>query len=274
LSTNTEKVTAFGISEENMLPFCDWVGGRFSLWSPIGLSICISIGFENFEQLLSGAHEMDTHFKTAPLEQNMPVITAVLGIWYRNFWNASSQALLPYAEALAHFPAFLQQMDMESNGKSVTRDGDRVDYKTGPVIFGMSGTNGQHAFYQLIHQGTEIIPCDFILVKDQENTNDHHQKKLLANGLAQTDALLIGQEHNNPHKNFNGNVPTNTIILDNLSPFNLGQLIALYEHKIFTQGIIWNLNSFDQPGVELGKTLADEIINDGPKTNLHKFVLD
>jgi glucose-6-phosphate isomerase len=278
LSTNKQAVTEFGISEDLMVPFRDWVGGRYSLWSSIGLSICMSVGFDNFRSLLDGAHAMDTHFKTAPLDQNMPVIMGMLGIWYRNFWGAQAHAVLPYAQNLHRFPAFLQQMDMESNGKSVTRDGTRINYDTGPIIFGEAGTNGQHAFYQLIHQGTTMIPCDFILIKKPYNGNEDHHKKLLANGLAQADALMMGQTldcaNGDPHRVFKGNIPSNTVVLDDLSPFNLGQLIALYEHKVFVQGIVWELNSFDQPGVELGKVLAIDILKHGAKTNLHKFVLE
>ena len=278
LSTNLDAVTDFGIAPENMFPFKDWVGGRYSLWSSIGLSICMAIGFDKFEELLAGAHAMDMHFKTAPLDHNMPVLLGLLGVWYRNFWNAEAHAVLPYAQNLHRFPAFLQQMDMESNGKTVTRYGKKTDYDTGPIIFGEAGTNGQHAFYQLIHQGSSMIPADFILVKKPYNGNHDHHKKLLANGLAQTDALMHGQTlsqaNGDPHRVFNGNVPTNTIVLDELTPFNLGQLIALYEHKVFVQGTIWDLNSFDQPGVELGKTLANKILNDGPQTKLHKYVLE
>ncbi len=278
LSTNKDAVITFGIPEENMFPFKDWVGGRYSLWSSIGLSICLSVGFDNFRSLLDGASAMDQHFKTAPLDQNMPVILGLLGVWYRNFWAAESVALLPYAQGLHRFPAFLQQMDMESNGKSVTRDGQSVNYATGPIIFGEAGTNGQHAFYQLIHQGTSLIPCDFILIKKPYNGNADHHKKLLANGLAQADALMNGQTleeaGSDPHRVFEGNRPSNTIVLDELSPFHLGQLIALYEHKVFVQGIIWGLNSFDQPGVELGKILANNILKNGATTPLHRYVLE
>ncbi len=278
LSSHKNRVADFGISEDNMISFRNWVGGRFSLWSPIGLSICISVGFENFKELLSGAHEMDNHFKTAPLDKNIPALMGLLGVWYRNFWGAESYTVLPYAENLHRLTTFLQQVDMESNGKSVDRDGEEVDYQTGPVLFGKAGTNGQHAFYQLIHQGTSLIPCDFILVKDLPNTNDEHQTKLLANGLAQSDALMYGQTleqaNGDPHHVFNGNIPSNTIVLDKLTPFTLGQLIALYEHKIFVQGIIWNLNSFDQPGVDLGKELANNILANGASSPLHKFVLE
>ncbi len=266
LSTNEKDVKAFGIAPANMFPFRDWVGGRYSLWSSIGLSICLAVGFDNFEQLLKGAHAMDVHFQTAPLEQNMPVILAMLGIWYRNFWGMDSMAILPYSQYLHRFPAFLQQVDMESNGKSVDRDGNRVDYETGPIVFGEPGTNGQHAFYQLIHQGTTIIPCDFIGVIKPENDVGEHHRLLLANLVAQSQALMDGRDlknsDNNPQKVFEGNRPSSTILLDRLDAYHLGQLIALYEHKIFVQGIIWNINSFDQWGVELGKVLAKNILAD------------
>lgn len=277
LSCNTKEVMEFGISEENMLPFKDWVGGRHSLWSPIGLIICIHLGFHRFQELLNGAHAMDQHFQETPLDKNIPVILALIGVWHRNFWNAESMAILPYAQNLNRFPAFLQQLDMESNGKSVTHDGSKLDYNTGPIVFGQAGVNGQHAFYQLIHQGTSLIPSDFILFKEPYNgcKNAHH--KLLANGLAQADALMNGQTleeaNNDPHRVFEGNIPSNTLVFDALTPFTLGQLIAIYEHKIFVQGVIWDLNSYDQPGVELGKTLANDILDNGAKTDLHKYVL-
>ncbi len=270
LSTNEEAVTAFGIAPENMFPFRDWVGGRYSLWSAIGLSICCAIGFYEFEDLLRGAHAMDTHFRTAPLESNMPVIMALLGIWYRNFWDAESMAVLPYSQHLHRFPAFLQQLDMESNGKSVDRNGTIVDYATGPVVFGEPGTNGQHAFYQLIHQGKALIPCDFIAPVQSPSPHGHHHDILLANMFAQARALMEGRDlansDNDPQKVFDGNRPSTTILMDRLDPFQLGMLIALYEHKVFVQGIIWNINSFDQWGVELGKVLAKgilETITDG-----------
>ncbi len=264
VSTNTEAVKAFGIDENNMFPFRDWVGGRYSLWSSIGLSVCISVGFENFRKLLDGANCMDRHFCEAPLEENIPVIMAMLGIWYRNFWNAQSYAVLPYDQYLSRFPAYLQQMDMESNGKSVDRDNRRVDYDTGPVLFGEPGTNGQHAFYQLIHQGTALIPCDFIAPVSTRNKVGNHHQLLLANVLAQPQALMQGrtleEAGGNPQKAFEGNRPSTTILLDAVDPYCLGMLIALYEHKVFVQGIVWNLNSYDQWGVELGKVLAKNII--------------
>ena len=271
LSTNTEAVLEFGISEENIFEFWDWVGGRYSLWSAIGLSISLAIGFENFQQLLKGANEIDQHFLTAPLDQNIPVIMALLGIWYRNFFAATSYNIAPYSQYLEKFPAYLQQCDMESNGKSVDRNGDFVDYETGPIIWGTAGTNGQHAFFQLIHQGTELIPVDFIAFAKSCNPLSNHQEKLLANCLAQSKALAFGktkaevlvEEKNNATPNFKvfqGNTPSLCIIFDELSPYNLGQLIALYEHKIFVQGVIWNIYSFDQFGVELGKKIATTIL--------------
>jgi len=265
LSTNLDAVKKFGIAPDNMFPFRDWVGGRYSLWSAIGLSICLAVGFENFEKLLQGAHAMDRHFQTAPLEKNMPVILALLGIWYRNFWDAQSCAILPYAQNLHRLPAFLQQLDMESNGKSVDRNGNGVSYDTGPVIFGEPGTNGQHAFYQLIHQGTTLIPCDLIGVIEAPIKTANHHQLLLANMLAQAQALMQGRDlaesGNNPQKVFDGNRPSSTLLLDRLDAYNLGQLLALYEHKVFVQGIIWNINSFDQWGVELGKVLTTGILS-------------
>ncbi|XP_037954086.1 glucose-6-phosphate isomerase [Teleopsis dalmanni] len=281
LSTNQEKVTDFGIDSKNMFGFWDWVGGRYSLWSAIGLSICLSIGFENFEQLLEGAHFMDTHFQSAPLEHNAPVILALLGVWYTNFYNAETHALLPYDQYLHRFAAYFQQGDMESNGKFVTKSGSQVvNYNTGPIVWGEPGTNGQHAFYQLIHQGTRLIPCDFIAPAQTHNpiAGGAHHKILLANFLAQTEALMTGKSEDQaraelekaglkghklkdllPHKTFTGNRPTNSIVVKKLTPFILGVLIAMYEHKIFTQGAIWDINSFDQWGVELGKQLAKAI---------------
>ncbi len=265
LSTNEKAVQAFGIAPENMFPFRDWVGGRYSLWSAIGLSICLAVGFDNFEKLLAGGHAMDRHFQTAPLDKNMPVIMALLGLWYRNFWNADSIAVLPYSQYLHRFTAFLQQMDMESNGKSVDRQGRRVGYETGPIVFGEPGTNGQHAFYQLIHQGTSLIPCDFIGAVNIENGLQEHQRMLLANMIAQAQALMDGRglaaSGNDPQKVFEGNRPSTTILFDRLDPIRLGMLIALYEHKVFVQGILWNINSFDQWGVELGKVLAKNILS-------------
>ncbi|CAK1590935.1 unnamed protein product [Parnassius mnemosyne] len=293
LSTNAEKVTAFGIDSKNMFGFWDWVGGRYSLWSAIGLSISLYIGYDNFEKLLDGANYMDQHFTTAPLEKNAPVILALLGIWYHNFYGAETHALLPYDQYLHRFAAYFQQGDMESNGKYVTREGQQVDYSTGPIVWGEPGTNGQHAFYQLIHQGTRLIPCDFIAPAQSHNpiSNGVHHKILLANFLAQTEALMKGKTPEEakaeleksgmapesiakilPHKVFLGNRPTNSIVLKKFTPFTLGALIAMYEHKIFTQGVIWDINSFDQWGVELGKQLAKAIepeLQDNKPVNSH-----
>lgn len=271
LSSHKEEVQKFGIAPQYMFEFWDWVGGRYSLWSAIGLSIILGIGIENFEKLLQGAENIDQHFKFAPFSENIPVIMAVLGIWYRNFLHAETHAILPYAQALDKFPEYLQQADMESNGKATNRNGKRISYHTGPIIWGRSGTNGQHAFYQLIHQGTSLISADFIgYITPTSSLHEHHQK-LMANFFAQTQALAFGktqeelrQEQENPilipHKTFDGNRPTNTILFQELTPFSLGQLIALYEHKIFVQGVIWNIYSFDQFGVELGKALAHKIL--------------
>ncbi|MGB4811856.1 MAG: glucose-6-phosphate isomerase [Methylophilaceae bacterium] len=283
LSTNSELVQDFGIDLNNMFTFWDWVGGRYSLWSAIGLSIALYVGMDNFEAMLGGAHEMDNHFKTAPLEQNMPVIMALIGIWYNNFFHVDTHAILPYDQGMARFPAYLQQADMESNGKFVCRDGTRVNYKTGPVNWGEPGTNGQHAFYQLIHQGTQIVPADFLMPMHShyaigKNGYAHH-KILLANFLAQTQALMLGKTKEEarkelekqglsgkaledllPHKVFEGNRPSTSIMFDKVTPNILGKLIALYEHKIFAQGIIWDINSYDQWGVEYGKQIAQEIL--------------
>jgi glucose-6-phosphate isomerase len=280
LSTNGPKVKEFGIDEQNMFGFWDWVGGRYSLWSAIGLSISLYVGFNNFRKLLEGAHYMDSHFQKAPLEKNAPVILALLGIWYSNFYGAETHALLPYDQYLHRFAAYFQQGDMESNGKYVTRSGDRVTYNTGPIVWGEPGTNGQHAFYQLIHQGTRLIPADFIAPAQTHNPiqGGLHHKILLANFLAQTEALMKGKmkeearseleksglsgdslEKILPHKVFEGNRPTNSIVVRKITPFTLGALIAMYEHKIFTQGVIWDINSYDQWGVELGKQLAKAI---------------
>ena len=283
LSTNAKAVEDFGIDIANMFAFWDWVGGRYSLWSAIGLSIALYVGMDNFEELLTGAFEMDQHFRTAPLEQNMPVIMALIGVWYNNFFHIDTQAILPYDQGLARLPAYLQQADMESNGKFICRDGTRVPYKTGPVVWGEAGTNGQHAFYQLIHQGTQIVPADFLMpvhsqYKVGENGNSHH-KILLANFLAQTQSLMLGKTKEQaraeleqqglsgkaledllPHKEFEGNRPTTSIMFDKLTPNTLGKLIALYEHKIFVQGIIWDINSYDQWGVEYGKQIAQQIL--------------
>ncbi len=279
LSTNTDSVKEFGIAEENIFEFWDWVGGRYSLWSAIGLSIVLAVGYENFEELLKGAHETDVHFQTADFTENVPVLMGLLGIWYRNFFNAGSYAVLPYSQYLDRFAAYLQQGDMESNGKCVDRNGNFVEYETGPIIWGEPGTNGQHAFYQLIHQGTELIPADFIAYAQSCNDVSDHQDKLLANFFAQTEALAFGKNEAEVkeellaagksdeetkrllnYKIFHGNTPTNSLFFNELTPFSLGQLIALYEHKIFVQGAIWNIFSFDQFGVELGKVLAGKIL--------------
>lgn len=269
VSTNREAVTAFGIDPANMFEFWDWVGGRYSLWSAIGLSIMLAVGAERFGELLDGAHAMDAHFRDAPLDRNMPVILALLGVWYNNFFGAESQAILPYDHTLRSLPAYLQQADMESNGKSVDRDGRAVDYATGPIVWGATGINGQHAFFQLLHQGTRLIPADFIVsVEPHDDLQDHHDL-LLANFLAQTEALMRGRTREETqsqtsqfvqHKVFDGNHPSNAILLQKLTPHALGMLVALYEHKIFVQGVIWNLNSYDQWGVELGKQLARRIL--------------
>ncbi|HRC26178.1 MAG TPA: glucose-6-phosphate isomerase, partial [Alphaproteobacteria bacterium] len=264
LSTNGAEVKAFGIDESSMFPFREWVGGRYSVWSAIGLSVMISVGPDHFRAFLDGAQAMDTHFRTAPLEKNLPVLLAMLGVWYRNFWGAQSYAVLPYEQYLHRFPAYLQQCDMESNGKSVDREGRRVDYETGPVLFGEPGTNGQHAFYQLIHQGTPLIPCDFIACRETQNPLGNLHKLLLANFLAQPQALMQGrtlaEAGGDPQKVFEGNRPSTSILLDRLDPFSLGMLIALYEHKVFVQGVVWGVNSYDQWGVELGKVLANHIL--------------
>ncbi|MFN0255350.1 glucose-6-phosphate isomerase [Pedobacter ureilyticus] len=278
LSTNAKDVAAFGIDTENMFEFWDWVGGRYSLWSAIGLSISLGIGFDNFKQLLAGAHATDKHFAETPFEQNVPVILAMLGVWYINFFGAETQAILPYDQYLHRFAAYFQQGDMESNGKYVDRNGDIVMYETGPVIWGEPGTNGQHAFYQLIHQGTKLIPSDFIAPAQSLNPIGEHHPILLSNFFAQTEALMNGKDEEEvvaeltkagktheqieklaPFKVFEGNRPTNSILLKKVTPFSLGSLIAVYEHKIFVQGIIWNIFSFDQWGVELGKQLAQKI---------------
>jgi glucose-6-phosphate isomerase len=271
LSTNADAVSEFGIDTANMFEFWDWVGGRYSLTSAIGLPLMIAIGPSNFRELLAGYHQMDVHFRTAPFAENMPVILALLGIWYNNFFGAASQAILPYDQYLSRFAAYFQQGDMESNGKYVTRSGEKVEWQTGPVIWGEPGTNGQHAFYQLIHQGTKLIPCDFIgFCKSQNPIGDHHVK-LMANFFAQTEALAFGKTKEAleaegvpsdliPHKTFEGNRPTNSIMAEKLTPSVLGQLVALYEHKIFVQGIVWDIYSFDQWGVELGKILAKAIL--------------
>lgn len=279
ISTNKQKVTEFGIDPQNMFGFWDWVGGRYSLWSAIGLPIACSIGFENFVQLLEGGHAMDMHFKNTPFEKNIPVVLALLGIWYNNFFEAASHALLPYDQYLHRFAAYFQQADMESNGKYVDRRGKEVCYQTGPIIWGEPGTNGQHAFYQLIHQGTKFIPCDFLAPAQSHNPLGDHHSILLSHFLAQTEALMQGKTKEEvvaelqsqgmtkreisklaPYKVFGGNRPTNSILFKQLTPRTLGSLIAMYEHKIFTQGVMWNIFSFDQWGVELGKQLAKKIL--------------
>ncbi len=271
LSTNAASVSEFGIDTENMFEFWDWVGGRYSLTSAIGLPLMLAIGAENYTELLAGYHKMDTHFRTAPFAENMPVLLALLGIWYNNFFGAETQAILPYDQYMSRFAAYFQQGDMESNGKTTTRSGEKVEWSTGPVIWGEPGTNGQHAFYQLIHQGSKLIPCDFIgFCKSQNPIGDHHVK-LMANFFAQTEALAFGKTKESlvadgepaeliPHKTFEGNRPTNTLMAEKLTPSVLGQLIALYEHKIFVQGIVWDIYSFDQWGVQLGKVLAAGIL--------------
>ncbi len=260
LSTNEKDVIKFGIDPKNMFEFWDWVGGRYSLWSAIGLSIALTIGYKNFEELLKGAYETDMHFRETSFEKNIPVQMALIGIWYVNFFDTKTEAILPYDQYLHRFAAYFQQGNMESNGKYIDRNGDKVTYSTGPVIWGEPGTNGQHAFYQLIHQGTQIIPCDFIAAAISHNkTGDHHQK-LMSNFFGQTEALMNGTDHANPYRIFEGNRPTNSFLIKQITPFSLGQLIALYEHKIFVQGAIWNIYSFDQWGVELGKVLANKIL--------------
>ncbi len=278
LSTNAKEVAAFGIDTANMFEFWDWVGGRYSLWSAIGLSIACVIGMDHFEELLAGGHEMDNHFKTAPLAENLPVIMGMLGAWYANFWDAQTHAILPYDQYMHRFAAYFQQGDMESNGKGVDRAGQRItDYTTGPIIWGEPGTNGQHAFYQLIHQGTRVIPADFIAPVETHNPLGHHHEILLANYFAQPEALMRGKTPDEvraelakmppdkaaalvPHKTFTGNRPTTSILVQKITPRTLGSLVALYEHKIFVQGIVWNIYSFDQWGVELGKQLAQKIL--------------
>jgi glucose-6-phosphate isomerase len=278
-STNEKAVVEFGIDKRNMFGFWDWVGGRYSLWSAIGLSIALTIGYKNFEQLLRGAHNTDNHFNTEPFEKNVPVLMALIGLWYTSFFGTQTEAILPYDQYLHRFAAYFQQGNMESNGKSVDRNGEPVEYATGPVIWGEPGTNGQHAFYQLIHQGTPIIPCDFIAPAQTHNPIGDHHPKLLSNFFAQTEALMNGKAESEaekelekqglsaeemakllPYKIFTGNRPTNSFLIKKISPYTLGELIALYEHKIFIQGIIWNIYSFDQWGVELGKQLANKIL--------------
>lgn len=279
VSSNTKRAADFGVDPEHIFEFWDWVGGRYSLWSAVGLSIALYLGMDNFEALLSGAYAMDTHFQHAPLAENIPVILALLGVWYHNFFDSGSHAILAYDQYLHRFPAYLQQGDMESNGKSVTHSGEAVDYKTGPIIWGESGTNGQHAFYQLIHQGTHMIPADFIAPIETQNPIADHHEKLLSNFFAQTEALMVGRtpekarqnlqnkgmspeevEFLVPHQTFSGNRPTNSILFQKLDPFTLGMITAMYEHKVFVQSIIWDVNAFDQWGVELGKELANVVL--------------
>ena len=290
VSTNIEKINAFGIASENVFPMNDWVGGRFSLWSAVGLSICLAVGYEHFEAFLDGAAAMDEHFKTTPFDKNIPVQLSLISIWYNNFWNAESEAIIPYTQYLKNFPAYLQQGIMESNGKGVDRNGEEIDYQTGTIIWGASGTNAQHAFFQLMHQGTKLIPADFIGFKKSLYGETEHHQKLMANYVAQTEAFMCGKTFETaskelkekgmedkavaklaPFKVFKGNRPTNSILIDRLNPYNLGALIAIYEHKIFVQGIIWNIFSYDQWGVELGKQLASIVLSDltGESNNLH-----
>ncbi len=279
LSTNEKEVVKFGIDKKNMFEFWDWVGGRYSLWSAIGLSIALTIGYKNFEQLLKGAHSADQHFSSEPFDKNIPVLMALIGLWYTNFFGSQTESILPYDQYMHRFAAYFQQGNMESNGKSIDRNGEAVEYATGPVIWGEPGTNGQHAFYQLIHQGTPLIPCDFIAPAQSHNPIGDHHPKLLSNFFAQTEALMNGKTDEEaekelekqeltpeqiakllPFKVFAGNKPTNSFLIKKITPFTLGQLIALYEHKIFVQGVIWNIFSFDQWGVELGKQLANKIL--------------
>ena len=287
VSTNLEKVTEFGIAAENIFPMNDWVGGRFSLWSSVGLSICLSIGPKNFEDLLQGSGKMDEHFRTADFKENMPVILAMITVWYNNFWEVETEAIIPYSQYLRNLPAYLQQAIMESNGKGVDQNGKPVDYQTGNIIWGASGTNAQHAFFQLMHQGTKMIPADFIGFAKPLHQGNDHQDKLVSNFFAQTQALMQGKNAETvreeltqqgkspeeieallPFKVFEGNRPTNTLFIEQLTPANLGSLIALYEHRIFVQGIIWNIYSYDQWGVELGKQLANNILQDFDKKQI------
>ncbi|MBW8200784.1 glucose-6-phosphate isomerase [Flagellimonas abyssi] len=289
VSTNLEKIKEFGIADENVFPMWDWVGGRFSLWSAVGLSIALSVGYDNFESLLNGAHEMDVHFKETPFDENIPVILALISVWYNNFYQAETEAIIPYTQYLHRFSAYLQQGIMESNGKSMDRAGNRVGHETGTIIWGEPGTNSQHAFFQLIHQGTKLIPTDFIGYKKSLHGDVDHHNKLMANYFAQTEALMNGKTAEEveqelksqglsgdeiqtllPFKIFEGNKPTNTILIEQLTPRSLGALIALYEHKIFVQGVVWNIFSYDQWGVELGKQLAKNILNDIENSDIGK----
>ena len=281
VSTNLEKIAEFGIHPDNVFPMKDWVGGRFSLWSAVGLSIALAVGPDHFDDLLAGAHKMDEHFKSADFQENIPVVLALISVWYNNFWEAESEAIIPYTQYLRNLPAYLQQGIMESNGKGVDRNGETIDYQTGTIIWGGSGTNAQHAFFQHIHQGTKLIPADFIGFKTSLYGEEDHQNKLMANFIAQTEALMRGKTHAEaeselkskglaqdeidtltPFKVFEGNQPTNTLLIDALTPESVGKLIAMYEQKIFVQGILWNIFSYDQWGVELGKQLANTILND------------
>jgi len=289
VSTNLEKIEEFGIAEDNVFPMWDWVGGRFSLWSAVGLSIALSVGYENFESLLEGANEMDIHFKETPFEENIPVMLALISVWYNNFYGAETEAIIPYTQYLHRFSAYLQQGIMESNGKSMDRSGSKVGYETGTIIWGEPGTNSQHAFFQLIHQGTKLIPTDFIGYKKSLHGDVDHHNKLMANFFAQTEALMNGKTADEvklelesqglsgeelqkllPFKIFAGNKPTNTILIEELTPKSLGALIALYEHKIFVQGVVWNIFSYDQWGVELGKQLAKNILADIENSTISK----
>lgn len=289
VSTNLEKIKEFGIADDNVFPMWDWVGGRFSLWSAVGLSIALSVGYENFEALLDGAHEMDVHFKEAPFQDNIPVLLGLISVWYNNFYGAETEAIIPYTQYLHRFSAYLQQGIMESNGKSMDRNGNRVGHETGTIIWGEPGTNSQHAFFQLIHQGTKLIPTDFIGYKKSLHGDVDHHNKLMANYFAQTEALMNGKTADEvrgelessglsgeelekllPFKIFEGNKPTNSILIEKLTPKSLGALIALYEHKIFVQGVIWNIFSYDQWGVELGKELAKTILSDIENSEIGK----
>jgi glucose-6-phosphate isomerase len=283
LSTNEKEVVKFGINKANMFEFWDWVGGRYSLWSAVGLSVALTIGYNNFEELLKGAHHADEHFKKEPFDKNIPVLMALIALWYTNFFGAESEAILPYDQYMHRFAAYFQQGNMESNGKFVDRNGNKVNYTTGPIIWGEPGTNGQHSFYQLIHQGMHMIPCDFIAPAISHNAIGDHHEKLLSNFFAQTEALMNGKTKEEviaegvkpelvPYKVFEGNKPTNSILIKKITPFTLGELVALYEHKIFVQGVIWNIYSFDQWGVELGKQLANKILPElkgDEKVNTH-----
>ncbi len=289
VSTNLKKIKEFGIADDNVFPMWDWVGGRFSLWSAVGISIALSIGYKNFEELLSGAHEMDLHFRETPFQENIPIVLALISVWYNNFFGAETEAIIPYTQYLHRFSAYLQQGIMESNGKSMDRNGNRVSHQTGTIIWGEPGTNSQHAFFQLIHQGTKLIPADFIGFKESLHGDVSHHNKLMANFFAQTEALMNGKTRNEvqteleaqnltetklqnllPFKVFEGNKPTNTLLIQKLTPKSLGALIALYEHKIFVQGIVWNIFSYDQWGVELGKQLADTILTEIENSEIGK----